>query len=218
MKVRIGPYRDYWTTQKAEEAWIKFHHGKYTWEMKEEDFTKLDVAVEKLLLGWYYIFCKPVNFIRGKLPRRISIRIDNYDTWNADHTIALITLPLLKQLQATKHGAPHVDDEDVPVYLRSTAAAPKENEWDTDDFWHKRWDWVMDELIWTFQQLAHCNDGEDEFYHEEETIVEKDESEKNDFLLRMGRIRIDEDGLRAYHERINNGLRLFGKYYRGLWD
>ena len=26
------------------------------------------------------------------------------------------------------------------------------------------------------------------------------------------------DGLRLYNDRINNGMRLFGKYYRGLWD
>ena len=28
----------------------------------------------------------------------------------------------------------------------------------------------------------------------------------------------DYDGIAKVSERINNGLRLFGKYYRGLWD
>ena len=28
----------------------------------------------------------------------------------------------------------------------------------------------------------------------------------------------DYDGMNKVNERINNGLRLFGKYYRGLWD
>jgi acetylornithine/succinyldiaminopimelate/putrescine aminotransferase len=39
---------------------------------------------------------------------------------------------MLKQLQETKHGAPLVDDEDVPEHLRSTTAPPRENEWDVD--------------------------------------------------------------------------------------
>ena len=29
---------------------------------------------------------------------------------------------------------------------------------------------------------------------------------------------VDREGIKAYNERINNGMRLFGKYYRGLWD
>jgi len=40
-----------------------------------------------------------------------TILLDPYDTWNMDHTLALIIVPMLKQLKATKHGAPCVDDE-----------------------------------------------------------------------------------------------------------
>ena len=29
---------------------------------------------------------------------------------------------------------------------------------------------------------------------------------------------VDREGIKEYNERINNGIRLFGKYYRGLWD
>ena len=28
----------------------------------------------------------------------------------------------------------------------------------------------------------------------------------------------DYEGIMKVHERIDNGLRLFGKYYRNLWD
>ena len=63
--------------------------------------------------------------------RKIVIHIDDYDTWSMDHTLAPIIAPMLKQLKATKHGAPFVDDEDVPEHLRSTNAKPKENKWDT---------------------------------------------------------------------------------------
>ena len=79
------------------------------------------------------------------------VKLHKYDSWNADHTLALIILPLLKQLKETKHGAPHVDDEDVPEELRSTATGAREgleNDYDLDHNWFKRWDWVMDEIIW----------------------------------------------------------------------
>jgi hypothetical protein len=91
------------------------------------------------------------------------VRIDRWDTWSMDSTLAAIVLPMLRQLQDTKHGAPHVDDEDVPEVLRSTAAEPKENEWDTDSNHFLRWDWVLDEMIWAFEQKV-ADDAEGQFF------------------------------------------------------
>lgn len=98
--------------------------------------------------------------------RKINIRIDNYDSWNADVTIALIAAPLLTRLKETKQGAPYVEDKDVPegLNLRSTEAPPKENEWDIDANHFKRWDWVLDEIIWAMNELANEKPTEDSFY------------------------------------------------------
>lgn len=140
------------------------------------------------------------------------VKIDYWDTWSMDCTLSPIILPMLIQLQKTKHGSPSVDDQDVPEELRSTSAPAKENEWDTDDNWHKRWEWVMEELIWTFTQLSDSN-NESQFYdHSAE-----DEKEK-DFNIRISQIKCDYDAMKIHNDRISNGLRLFGKYYRGLWD
>ena len=46
---------------------------------------------------------------KNKGERKIDIQIDRYDTWNMDHTLALIVLPMLKQLKKEKHGSPMVD-------------------------------------------------------------------------------------------------------------
>ena len=46
--------------------------------------------------------------------RKIEIRIDKYDVWGLDHTLALIIHPALVLLKEQKHGDPQVDDEDVP--------------------------------------------------------------------------------------------------------
>ena len=59
---------------------------------------------------------------------------------------------MLRQLRETKHGAPYTDDADVPEELRKSAAPPTEHEWDTDDNHFKRWDWILDEMIFSFEK------------------------------------------------------------------
>jgi hypothetical protein len=80
------------------------------------------------------------------------VHIDYWDTWSMDITLAPIIHPMLIQLKKTQHGAPCTDDDDVPEELRSTSARPKENEWDTDEFYFERWDWILDEMIFAFDQ------------------------------------------------------------------
>lgn len=144
-------------------------------------------------------------------PKVDYVKIDYWDTWSMDCTLSPIIAPMLKQLQKEKHGAPLVDDDDVPVELRSTSAPAKENDWDTDDNHFKRWDWVMEEMIWTFDQLSNW-DNDSKFYDHGEKV------EGESFEDSLKRIKVDKEGLDAHNDRIQNGLRLFGKYYRNLWD
>jgi hypothetical protein len=93
----------------------------------------------------------------GEYPNpEIEVRIDKEDTWSMDYTLAHVILPMLKQLKESKHGSPFTDDEDVPEELRSTVDGPKINKWDTDSNFHARWNWIMDEMIWAFEQK--CED------------------------------------------------------------
>lgn len=144
-------------------------------------------------------------------PRQEDVFLDAWDSWNADHTIALIAAPLLKQLKLTKHGSGMVDDEDVPEELRSTSAPPKENEWDIDDNWHKRWDWVLDEMIWALTEHA-SGDGDSKFYDHSEV------NEEADLMEQVAQIKCDYEGLDAYNKRKQRGFELFGKYFQNLWD
>ena len=128
----------------------------------------------------------------GDEERKVEIQIDPWDSWNAGHTIAMIAVPILKQLQATKHGSPYTDDEDVPENLRSTSAKPKENEWDTDEFHHDRWEYILSEMIWALEQLV--DNEESDFFHWD-----------------------DREGLDAYNARIKRGTTLFGKYLQNCW-
>ncbi len=146
-----------------------------------------------------------------------NIHIDKWDTWNMDRTLAMIIHPMLVQLKATKHGSSMVNDEDVPEQIRSTSAKLKKNEWDTDEFVHDRWDWVIDEMIWAFAE--HCkDDGEKEFFTHHE--FDENEDSYNEFQkeLKIGHIDIDTDGLKKYNKRKENGFRLFGVYFHCLWS
>lgn len=157
--------------------------------------------------------------------RLVKIKIHGYDAWSADDTLALIILPILHMLKKNKQGAPWTEDSDAPGDLRSTAAPAKESEFDVDDNHHKRWDWILDEMIFAFHEIANDNPSE-ERYHSGviDWKFEKVEGEyEGQGLSKMVRgpkdtYKLDKAGYEAYHNRIKNGTRLFGVYYQALWD
>ena len=162
-------------------------------------------------------------------PEIKAIKIDHWDTWSMDCTLSPIILPMLKQLKEVKHGSPFVDDEDVPEHLRSTAAPPKENEWDTDENHFKRWDWAMDEMIFAFE--CKVDDSWEDAFREGDidllwVPVDKDgnevpKGEHKYYEMKDGpknTYKCDYEGMKKVEARIQNGFRLFGKYYQALWD
>ena len=153
---------------------------------------------EKLSKTWLSPLCE---WIDSKRLRKVKVKIHNYDLWGVDCTLSYIILPLLKEFRKDMKGAPNTDDEDVPEELRSTSAPPKENDWDTDELHFKRWDWIIDEMIWTFEQIHPDNDWESQYHSgTKDTHV------------------FDKEGYQKHQDKIENGLRLFGKYYQGLWN
>lgn len=137
-----------------------------------------------------------VSWYNNRKKRCIKVRIDEWDTWNMDHTLSLIALPMLKQLKETKHGSPLVDDADVPPELRHTLKK-NPDDWETDDPWvHYKWEWVLNEMIFAHESIV--DDSWEEKFHTDSGF--------------------DLEGFKQYNKRIENGLRLFGTYYRNLWD
>ena len=173
----------------------------------------------------------------GKFPkigeRKVSVKIDTFDTWNLDSTLAHIIYPALLQLKSTKHGVPstlvnEVGGEDYVA--QDSFDFYKETH---DEAWEeslKQWDVILDKMIWSFDQLIR-GDYSEQYYHgkvdwdwlitdktypnpvtgnPEPTyrMVDKDpESHWHDFA-----------GQQLHEDRIQEGLDLFGKYYRSLWD
>jgi len=223
MKIYISKYRNHWispyTILEKICFWEKDKDAIYNLEEKPNNkYDKLVNLLNPICIG----IQKFLDFVH---PQINYIKIDSCDTWSMDRTLAPIILPMLKQLKDTKHGAPFVDDGDVPEELKSTSAPPKENEWDTDDNHFKRWDCVLDEMIWAFEQL--CDEDHDSQFHtgvrDIKTVAcEWDENGKPTlYTMEKGpndTSHFDDEGYQKHNERIGNGLRLFGTYYRSLWD
>ena len=235
MKINIGPYKNWFGPYQLAEKicfWAKPEVDEFGFERKpdwvfkfgeflahgraglidderRDPFNKDDDLPET----WLYRLLK---WIDSKKKRRVQIRIDKYDTWNMDRTLAMIILPMLKQLKATKHGSPHVEDADVPEHLQTGG----------DDLVHERWAWALDEMIWAFEQHqpdcdweAQYTTGNIDFRSEP---CEFDENGKAKMYRLVDGPKhtavTDWDARQAHQARIDNGFRLFGKYYQGLWD
>jgi hypothetical protein len=174
----------------------------------------------------------------GKYPknnrRKINVEIDYYDTWSLDHTLAMIIYPALLQLKATKHGIPSEFVNDI-----GGAEWEEQNSFDFykethDEAWKegsKRWDDVLDKMIWSFEQILK-DDYDSNLYHH--GIADYDWVKTDQTILNpiTGKVEetfkmvdknpnehwYDHVGHMKHEERIQEGLELFGKHFRNLWD
>lgn len=170
---------------------------------------------------------------KGNTKRRVSVEIDNFDTWGLDHTLALIILPALIQLKNTKHGIPSKFIERVggDFDRNLTFDFIKEDENEVFDQLCDKWDEVLDKMIWSFQQLSINEDYDSKYHHgnmkvgwkQTETQYPNPLTGKMEHMYEM----VDENpnehwydhvGHMLHEDRIREGLELFGKYYRSLWD
>lgn len=173
------------------------------------------------------------KYLKGSSSRRVNVEIDNYDTYSMDHTISLIILPMLIQLKETKHGVPN-------EIVRDTGGEEYSEQLSFDFYYdtHKeafdiaceRWNEILDKMIWSFQQLA--LEDYDNLYHHGNTEydwVKCDETHLNSITGKIEELYqmvdrnpnahwYDHVGHQLHEERIQEGLDLFAKYFRNLWD
>ena len=169
MKIKIGNYPK-WHTSNIHTRLMQKRYGM----AYDNSSTAFEHFVEHLEHGLQWFYNNTLNRFSRK-ERSVKIRIDAQDVWSMQITLALIIHPMLLKLKWAKHGSPHVDDEDAIGI--------------TDI--HEQWNFVLDEMIWTFGAIT------------TEDIVELEHGTPE---------------YHAYQLRRTNGLRLFAKYYDGLWD
>lgn len=115
-----------------------------------------------------------------------EVEVASKDCWSLDYVLAQVIHPALVKFRSDLHSSARVDNEDVPEALR---ISPEKEETQS---WMSRWEYVLDEMIWGFNQIASSEADEPQTYGKP-----------------------DWD---AYHKRLDNATRLFGKYYRNLWN
>ena len=222
MKVYISGYRNHWISPYTILKKVCF------WEKDDGVFYNLEDKPNHKYDKWIHRLdpiCMAIQKVLDFIHPRIEyVKIDRYDTWSMDHTLANIILPMLKQLRDSKHGAPYVDDEDVPKELWSIHSFPTE-EYGTDGNHFKRWDWVLDEMIFAFEcknddtwQEAFSSGVSDH----KSVACKWDENGKATMYQMVDgpnhTYKCDYEGMKVVEDRIQNGFRLFGKYYQALWD
>lgn len=186
MKIKIGSYPKSFSTLRAESWYFKKRFNKSYFFVEEEEYTWFDKVVIRILnlINEHVLY-----HINKFLPnRKISVRIDGFDTWNLDVTLAHIIHPALIKLKESNSGAPNVQNEDVPKELRAASDELERmnTQGQVDEKYFDRWNWALDEMIFAFEFVKNEN-----CYG-----VETDKEVWN---------------------RVQNGLQLFGKYYTGLW-
>lgn len=151
---------------------------------------------------------------KSKKPRKVEIKIDDWDTWDAGRNLALIAVPLLEKLKEDKQGSPFVDDEDVPEELRSyNSKVNTDDPYDPcDENFHNRWKWVLDEITYALTEVANEFPGENKFFDHSEV------DENSSIQKQISAMKIDREGLDQYNQRVKNGCRLFGVYFMSLWS
>lgn len=211
MKVKIGPHTNWWGPYQI--AQLLRHVGVS--DDRCHEYGKW------LANTWVNTACE---WIHSKKKRTVKIKIDRYDTWNVDGTLALIILPMLKQLKETKHGSPG----SMPAFAYTSDSTQlcfdfyeedDELAWNTG---HQQWTEILDEMIWTFEQLQPDCNWEEQYWkvHPELDLDDYPEDEGKESIPVRWKVEgeCDWDGRAAHEQRIVEGLKNFGIYFQNLWD
>lgn len=173
------------------------------------------------------------DYPKGHKPRKIDITIDSFDTFNMEGTLAHIILPMLIQLKAEKLG--------VPAEFSEIAGGADYDNQTSFDFYTEthneafdraceQWEDILDKMIWSFQQIV-CEDYEQLYHHGKADISWEKTDEKyynamtktyDDTYQMVDKNPTehwtDYTGMQEHEKRIQEGLELFGKYYKHLWN
>ena len=128
-----------------------------------------------------------------------KVRIDDWDTWNCDITVSIILYPLIKRYRekmCERGSFPIIDmNEDVPEFLKIDG----EEEEEANKRQMEQWLWILDEVTWALDKHNRFDEMIEDVF---EGINNPDET---------------EDKIGKEIDRMDNGMRLFGKYLKHMW-
>lgn len=134
MKVRLGKYPKWRYCRIFEKHMDKKYDSRWPDTYDKQD---LRVRAKSELINRFYRFIELPN-----RRQKTYVRIDPWDVWSADCTMAHIISPLLQKMRDDLIGFPAVDNDDVPERLRSR-----------EDFTEEKWKYVLDEIIFAMNTI-----------------------------------------------------------------
>jgi hypothetical protein len=196
MKVYIGKYRTFFSIYKLIDKLQKVGVKEDTCDKIGDWFDRCLPFIQKGLVR--------LDIWRNRKSTQNSfVKIDYYDTWNVDGTIASIVAPLLKTFINEK-------DESYPGQFEN----------------YEQWEEVMKKMLWSFEQLN--ADWESQFYEVTKSKISfnviRDDKPGSGYQI-FNRMNFDGDITRwapraseEHRKRIQDGLDLFAKHYFSLWN
>jgi hypothetical protein len=84
-----------------------------------------------------------------------------------------------------------------------------------------RWDWILAEMIWAFEQKVD-DDADSKFFDHSAYEVGDGDTNHDKWFKDMSKgaskVKYDSEGHQKWQDRKANGFRLFGKYFENLWS
>ena len=173
--------------------------------------------IGKVLPEWVNATCE---WIYSKRHRKIKVKIDDYDVWSLDSTLAYIIIPALNKIKDDKHGTPLLD-----VYSQTSESSQGSFDFYANDDYmasdenSRQWQEILDKMIWAFEQIN--EDWEDQYtiVNPEIDFTKYPEDEGKMVVPLRWKVKgeIDWEGRLQHMKKIEEGLALFGEYYQTLW-
>lgn len=185
MKIKIRKYIEIWNIYTFVDKICIFFN------VEDDKVIEIFNKIEEI--KWLERFNDFINNLNEKInSKKDTIKIDEWDVWNLDITLAKIIYPALLEYK-----------RQIDVYHEST-----------DEFIE-----ALDKMIFSFKVLN--EDWEQQFYSEIENNENKPlyETDDNGYIVKINKFfNYDEKGYNAYKDKINEGLKLFGEKYMSLWN
>lgn len=147
MKIYMNKYRSHWLSPyKILEKVLFWEDADTIYALSKKDKPYIEKLVKILDVPCRWLM-KLGDVVHPKVD---YVKIDAWDTWSMDITLAQIILPMLKQLKATKHGVPgdficDKNGEEIPF----------------EDA-ERKWNNALDQMIWSFEEIL--KDDADEVF------------------------------------------------------
>ena len=177
-----------------------------------------DTIYDKIPYSWriHYKFCDIRSYIKATY-QRLRYGVADRDCWSLPHTFSNYILRHLKYFKKMRrNGIPSRLCGDMVDIPGLTCV-------DATEFGSKRWEQILDEIIWTFEYMC----DEDKFNPIPDELTYSNREPSQDIVAWLGREKSEHEKMlwnnyyiksEELNKRKQKGLLLFAEYYDDMWD